>query len=79
MRVPDSEPEVEIAEEDELRATWYALLARLLSKPPDQAFLAVLRSFEGDESEIGAGDSRARSALGSRSGLLRRWDTSLAV
>jgi TorA maturation chaperone TorD len=50
----DSEPEVEIAEEDQLRAAWYALLARLLAKPPDQAFLAVLRSFEGDESEIGA-------------------------
>ncbi|MDH3475662.1 MAG: molecular chaperone TorD family protein [Rhodospirillales bacterium] len=52
--MPDSKPEVEIAEEDELRATLYALLARLLAKPPDQAFLAVLRSFEGDESEIGA-------------------------
>ena len=44
----------EIAEEDELRATWYALLARLLAKPPDEAFLSVLRGFAGDSSEIGA-------------------------
>lgn len=42
-----------IAEEDELRASWYSLLARLLAAPPDDGLLAVLRGLSGDDSELG--------------------------
>lgn len=42
-----------IAEEDDLRASWYSLLARLLAAPADDTLLAVLRGLDGDESELG--------------------------
>jgi len=43
----------EIAEEDQLRAQWYSLLARLLSSAPDQAVLNALSGLHGDDSELG--------------------------
>ncbi len=43
-----------IAEEDNLRASWYSLLARLLAAPADESLLAVLRGLDGDDSELGA-------------------------
>ena len=51
----ESEADFEIAEEDRLRAHWYGLLARLLSAPPDEATLTVVRGLEGDDSELGQG------------------------
>lgn len=45
----------DIAEEDRLRAHWYALLGRLLSSAPDAATLDVLRGLGGDDSELGKG------------------------
>ena len=47
--------QVEISEEDQLRAGWYALLAQLLSREPSNALLQMLRGLEGDESELGQG------------------------
>lgn len=51
---------VDIAEEDRLRASVYALLARYLRHPPDAEALAAARALMGDESELG----EAFSALG---------------
>src|SRR3546814_11682063 len=47
--------EAPIAEEDRLRAGWYALLAQLLSREPSEQVLAMLRGIEGDTSELGEG------------------------
>ncbi len=47
--------EFDIAEEDRLRAQWYALLARLLSAPPDAATLELARRLAGDDSDLGKG------------------------
>jgi TorA maturation chaperone TorD len=47
--------QVQISEEDQLRAGWYALLAQLLSREPSEELLAMLRGLEGDESELGQG------------------------
>ena len=46
--------EHQVAEEDRLRASWYGLLARLLSAPADDQLLAVLRGLGDDETELGA-------------------------
>ena len=46
---------VEVTEEDQLRAHWYALLARLLSAPPDDTVLALARGLKGDDSDLGRG------------------------
>jgi TorA maturation chaperone TorD len=43
----------EIAEEDGTRAQCYALLARLLSGPPSDELLGIVRGLPGDESELG--------------------------
>ena len=51
----ESDAEYRIPEEDQLRAHWYALLARLLSVAPDQATLDLVRGLKGDETELGAG------------------------
>lgn len=51
----------EVAEEDRLRAHWYALLARLLSVAPDEATLQFMRGLRGDETTLGQG-VRALSA-----------------
>ncbi len=42
-----------VTEEDQLRARWYGLLARLLSAPPDEGLLTTVRGLEGDDSELG--------------------------
>ncbi len=47
--------EFDIAEEDRLRAQWYALLARLLSAPLDAATLELARGLAGDDSDLGKG------------------------
>jgi TorA maturation chaperone TorD len=47
--------EFDIAEEDRLRAQWYALLARFLSAPPDAATLELARRLAGDDSDLGKG------------------------
>lgn len=54
-RLRDKVAEASIAEEDKLRAQWYALLARLLSAAPDLATLEAVRGLEGDQTEIGRG------------------------
>lgn len=54
--------EQQITEEDRLRASWYALLARLLAAPADEAVLAVLRGLGDDETELGATLRSLRSA-----------------
>ncbi len=45
----------DIAEEDRLRAQWYALLAQFLSAPPDAATLGLARALTGDDSDLGRG------------------------
>ena len=47
--------QVQISEEDQLRAGWYALLAQLLSREPSEQLLEMLRGLEGDESDLGKG------------------------
>jgi len=47
--------QVHIAEEDQLRAGWYALLAQLLSREPTPQLLDMLRGLQGDDSELGKG------------------------
>jgi len=47
--------QVQISEEDQLRAGWYALLAQLLSREPSEALLQMMRGLQGDESELGGG------------------------
>jgi len=47
--------QAEVSNEDRLRAGWYALLAQLLSREPDEAVLQTLRGLEGDGSELGEG------------------------
>ncbi len=47
--------QVQISEEDQLRAGWYALLAQLLSREPSAQLLEMLRGLQGDESELGQG------------------------
>lgn len=46
---------IDISDEDQLRAGWYALLAQLLSREPNEACLQMLRGLEGDASELGGG------------------------
>jgi TorA maturation chaperone TorD len=43
----------ETPEEEQLRAGWYSLLARLLAAPADDEVLAVLRGLGEDDSELG--------------------------
>lgn len=45
--------DIEVAEEDLLRAQLYGLLASLLSKAPDQDTLASLAQLSGDETALG--------------------------
>ncbi len=51
----DEVAQFDIAEEDRLRAQWYALLAQLLSAPPDAATLELARSLTGDSTDLGQG------------------------
>ena len=59
--------ETEIAEEDRLRASWYALLAALLAKPADAGVLRVLASLGDDETEIGQALRALKAAAASAS------------
>ncbi len=54
-RLTEPVAEFNLAEEDRLRAQWYALLARFLSAPPDAATLEVARALTGDDTELGKG------------------------
>jgi len=56
----DSATPFEVAEEDHLRAKWYALLARLLASPPDVQTLKTVAAMPGDDSDFG----QALHALG---------------
>ncbi len=51
----DEVTQVDIVEEDRLRAQWYALLAQFLSAPPDAATLELARALTGDETDLGQG------------------------
>ncbi len=51
----DKVARVDIAEEDRLRAQWYALLAQFLSAPPDAATLELARALTGDDTDLGRG------------------------
>ena len=47
--------DLDLAEEDRLRAQWYALLGALLARAPDQARLDTLAELAGDGSDLGQG------------------------
>ncbi|MFQ5773290.1 MAG: molecular chaperone [Kiloniellaceae bacterium] len=65
----ETNAEFDIAEEDRLRAHWYALVARLLSAPPEEATLAFVRGLRGDETELGRGvQALAAAARGATPG-----------
>lgn len=49
---------VQLAEEDALRAKLYGLLGALLSNPPEQSVLEVVRRLDGDSSELGQAFTR---------------------
>ena len=51
----DEVAQVDIVEEDRLRAQWYALLAQFLSAPPDTATLKLARALTGDTTDLGQG------------------------
>ncbi len=51
----DEVVQIDIAEEDRLRAQWYALLAQFLSAPPDAATLDLARALTGDDTDLGRG------------------------
>lgn len=46
-------PDIQIAEEDRLRADLYNFLGLLLASPPDEMLLAQTASLSGDEGEMG--------------------------
>jgi TorA maturation chaperone TorD len=62
--VPQAE---QTPEEEQLRAGWYALLARLLSAPADDELLTLLRGLGEDESELGAALGALKAAAGAAS------------
>ncbi len=51
----DQVAQIDIAEEDRLRAQWHALLAQFLSAPPDAATLELARALTGDDTDLGRG------------------------
>jgi TorA maturation chaperone TorD len=53
MRPAAEADEIEIDEDELLRAQWYALLGEMLAQAPDEAFLARLAALTGDDSELG--------------------------
>ena len=54
----------QIDEAERLRANVYALLARFLARPPDEALLAEAASWQGDESDFGRAVSRLARLAG---------------
>ena len=55
VRLGSIAAQVNVSEEDQLRAGWYALLAQLLSAEPSEATLRMMRGLSGDESDLGQG------------------------
>ena len=55
-----------VAEEDRLRSTAYALLARLLVRPPCASMLDEIRGLSGDASPLGKAYTALASAAASR-------------
>ncbi len=55
LRLTEEVAQVDIAEEDRLRAQWDALLAQFLSAPPDAATLELARALTGDGTDLGRG------------------------
>ncbi|WP_425039673.1 TorD/DmsD family molecular chaperone [Primorskyibacter sp. S187A] len=51
--VPDMPTEIQIAEEDRLRADLYNFLGLLLAGPPDEMLLEQTAGLSGDDSEMG--------------------------
>lgn len=49
----ESAARFEIAEEDQLRANWYGLLARLLASAPDEELVQGVAGLRGDDSDFG--------------------------
>ncbi len=58
----DVAAEVEVPEEDRLRARCYWLLARLLSAAPDQQLLDIVGGLQGDDSALGRAIEAASAA-----------------
>jgi len=54
--------QIDIAEEDRLRAQWYSLLAQFLSAEPEAATLNLARALTGDGSDLGKGVSALAAA-----------------
>lgn len=62
-----------IADEDALRAQWYALLARLLGAPPERDLLDELAQLQGGEGELGeALSALARAAAATDPGSVKQ-------
>ena len=51
-----------ITEEDQLRATWYSLFARLLARPADADVLEILKGLESDGSDFGQAIAALKAA-----------------
>jgi TorA maturation chaperone TorD len=62
MASASSAPERSAGDSERLRANVYALLARFLARPPDEALLAEAGAWSGDDSAFG----RAIAALGEK-------------
>lgn len=70
----------EVAEEELLRAQVYALLARLLARAPDAAFLAALSELAGEGGDFGAAlDQLADAARGSDPAAVEEEFTTLFI
>ena len=54
--------QLDITEEDQLRATWYSLFSRLLARPADADVLAILKGLESDGSDFGQAIGALKSA-----------------
>ncbi|WP_319637268.1 TorD/DmsD family molecular chaperone [Kangsaoukella pontilimi] len=69
--------DVQIAEEDLLRADLYAMLARLLAGPPDTATLESASKLGGDGSDLGQGVAALAKVAASAapSGVEREYNT----
>ncbi|KAA0580763.1 molecular chaperone TorD family protein [Azospirillum sp. Sh1] len=69
-----------VAEEELLRAQVYALLARLLARAPDAAFLAALSELAGEGGDFGAAlDQLAGAASGSDPAAVEEEFTTLFI
>jgi TorA maturation chaperone TorD len=53
MSFEDRQGAIAPATEDRLRAEWYCMLGRLLSRPPDKALLDRIVAMKGDDTQLG--------------------------